>query len=267
MNLKLAIDLPVTHQDHTMSLLLQNVAPPTSKKLNISEMGINGLAIALILISTWAISLGLLLTVVNVSQMSLLGNAIAVLLQTFLYTGLFITAHDAMHGAVLPKQTKINAAIGSFALLAYGLFSYKQLLDAHLHHHHYPASDLDPDFHNGKSIGPIAWYFCFMQRYWSWWRFLGLVMIFCILHSLFHIPEINLILFWIVPSLMSSIQLFYFGTFLPHRKPEAGYADSFRTQSTYFPLFWSFLTCYHFGYHHEHHQHPNLAWWQLPKAI
>ncbi len=267
MNLKFEVDLPVTHQDHTVSLLLRDVAPPISKKLNISEIGINGLAIALIIILTWAISLGLLLTVVNVSQSSLLWNAIGVLWQTFLYTGLFITAHDAMHGVVLPKQTKINAAIGSFSLLAYGLFSYKQLLKAHLDHHHYPASDLDPDFHNGKSIGPIAWYFGFMQRYWSWWRFLGLVMIFPIMHSLFHIPGINLILFWILPSLMSSIQLFYFGTFLPHRKPDTGYADSFRTQSTYFPLFWSFLTCYHFGYHHEHHQHPDLAWWQLPKAI
>ena len=267
MNLKLGIDLPITPQDHTMRLSLQDVALPTSKMLNSSEIGMNGLAIALIIILTWAISLELLLTVVNVSQISLPLKAIAVLWQTFLYTGLFITAHDAMHGAVLPKQTKINAAIGSFALLAYGLFSYKQLLEAHLHHHGYPASDLDPDFHNGKSIGPIAWYFCFMQRYWNWWRFLSLVMIFPIIHSLFHIPEINLILFWIVPSLMSSVQLFYFGTFLPHRKPDAGYADSFRTQSTYFPLFWSFLTCYHFGYHHEHHQHPNLAWWQLPKAI
>lgn len=267
MNLKLGIDLPVTYQDYTMNLSLQDVAPPTSKILSSSEMGMNGLAIALIIILTWAISLGLLLTAVNVPQTSLLRNTIAVLWQTFLYTGLFITAHDAMHGVVLPKQTKINAAIGSFALLAYGLFSYKQLLAAHLDHHHYPASDLDPDFHNGKSMGAIAWYFCFMQRYWNWWRFLGLVMIFPIMHSLFHICEINLILFWIVPSLMSSVQLFYFGTFLPHRKPDAGYADSFRTQSTYFPLVWSFLTCYHFGYHHEHHQYPNLAWWQLPKAI
>ena len=267
MNLKLGVDLPVIAQDYTMSLSLQDVAPPTSRMLKSSEIGINGLAIALIIILTWAISLGLLLTVVNVSQISLPWKAIALLWQTFLYTGLFITAHDAMHGVVLPKQTKINAAIGSFALLAYGLFSYKQLLEAHLNHHRYPASDLDPDFHNSKSTGAIGWYFCFMQRYWSWWRFLGLVIIFCILHSLFHISAINLILFWIVPSLMSSIQLFYFGTFLTHRKPDEGYADSFRAQSTYFPLFWSFLTCYHFGYHHEHHQYPNLAWWQLPNAL
>ena len=35
-----------------------------------------------------------------------------VLLTTFFYTGIFITAHDAMHGLVSPSYRKLNDAIG-----------------------------------------------------------------------------------------------------------------------------------------------------------
>jgi len=227
----------------------------------------SGLAIAILIILVWAISLGFLLNAADVAQMIWGWKLLAVLVQTFLYTGLFITAHDAMHGSVSPNHPQINNWVGSFALLLYGLFSYQKLLKAHWQHHHHPASELDPDFHNGKWKGAVTWYLYFMVRYWSWWRLFGLITTFYILSRLFHISESNLIWFWIIPSLLSSIQLFYFGTFLPHREPKAGYTDSFRTQSIYRPLWWSFLTCYHFGYHYEHHRFPDLAWWQLPKVI
>jgi beta-carotene/zeaxanthin 4-ketolase len=26
------------------------------------------------------------------------------------------------------------------------------------------------------------------------------------------------------------------------------------------------ISCYHFGYHEEHHELPHLGWWQLPAA-
>jgi beta-carotene/zeaxanthin 4-ketolase len=231
------------------------------------EIGNNGVAIALIIFSTWIISLTFLLTKIDVIQLSWVEKTVAVLIQTFLYTGLFITAHDAMHGAVSPKYPQLNKAIGSFVLLVYGLFDYDKLLKAHWQHHDHPAGDLDPDFHNGKWTDAVTWYIYFMVRYWSWLRFLGLVTTFHILNRIFHVPEPNLVWFWIIPSLLSSVQLFYFGTFLPHRTPKLGYSDSFRSQSIYRPLWWSFLTCYHFGYHNEHHRFPHLAWWQLPKAI
>jgi fatty acid desaturase len=35
-----------------------------------------------------------------------------VLLTTFFYTGIFITAHDAMHGLVSPSYRKLNDVIG-----------------------------------------------------------------------------------------------------------------------------------------------------------
>ena len=28
--------------------------------------------------------------------------------------------------------------------------------------------------------------------------------------------------------------------------------------------FLSLLSCFHFGYHHEHHRAPWIAWWRLP---
>jgi len=48
-----------------------------------------------------------------------------ILWQAFLYTGLFITAHDAMHGAVFPKILKLTVDRLQYF---YGLFDYKQLL-------------------------------------------------------------------------------------------------------------------------------------------
>lgn len=229
------------------------------------KRSLSGISIALIIISIWAVSLGyfLRLDISNVSTVLLLP---IIALQTFLYTGLFITAHDAMHGVVFPQNTKINNFIGSLAVFLYALFSYKKLLKAHWIHHQHPATELDPDFHNGKWKSLFGWYFQFMNKYWSWWRFLGLISIFNFASFVLHLPERNLTLFWVLPSILSSAQLFYFGTFLPHQEPIGGYTNIHRAQSNPLPVLLSFLTCYHFGYHQEHHEYPNVPWWQLPRV-
>ncbi len=250
-----------------MNLSPQNSDPLIHNALDDLEVGIGGVAIALVIFAIWGIGWGCLWSAASVDRIPYWGTILGILWQMFIYTGLFITAHDGMHGAIAPKHPRLNLAIGRLALLIYGLFSYDRLLKAHRQHHHHPASDLDPDFHDGTSTSAISWYFYFMKRYWSWKRFIAQVTTFHIFHLLVGIPEANLILFWILPSFLSSIQLFYFGTYLPHREPEDGYQDKFRTQSSYRSFWLSFLTCYHFGYHHEHHRYPNLAWWQLPKAI
>lgn len=223
-----------------------------------------GVLIAAAIIGTWAISLALLLSI-DVSTVPIVVQIVAILWQTFLYTGLFITAHDAMHGAVSPSSVKVNNFIGNLALRVYALFSLKEMTRTHWMHHQHPASEQDPDFHDGQHKNFFAWYSYFMVRYWSWTRIIGLVAIFHILHRVFHIPEINLTLFWAVPSIASSIQLFFFGTYLPHREPEGGYQNQWRAQSSTWSPFWSFITCYHFGYHEEHHAHPHLPWWKLPE--
>lgn len=222
-----------------------------------------GLAIALVVIGVWAVSLVSLISL-DLNQVPSWLIPFATLWQMFLYTGLFITAHDAMHGAIFPANIKLNNAIGTISVLLYGLFSYKKLLKKHWMHHHHPASELDPDFHDGKHKNPIVWYLHFMQGYWSWRRLIGLMLIFNLAEFFLHIPEQNLLLFWVIPSIASSLQLFFFGTFLPHREPESGYQSTHRATTFALPPLLSFLACYHFGYHEEHHEYPRVPWWRLP---
>lgn len=224
-----------------------------------------GLWIALTIIATWTVCFIRFLSL-DLSQTNWVIIGLALLLQTFLYTGLFITAHDAMHGSLYPNNLKLNHLIGSIAVTLYGLFSYEELLKKHWLHHRYPASDNDPDFHDGEHQNLISWYLYFMSRYWSWWRLIKWAFVFHSIQLLFHISILNLALFWIIPFICSSFQLFYFGTFLTHREPPGGYQNDHCAQSNSLPIFWSFMTCYHFGYHQEHHQYPNVPWWQLPNV-
>ncbi len=245
----------------THKFIPKNSDPLLDKVLDISETGTLGIAIASFIIALWAGSFVFLLgTEINNPLVVITGVG----WQTFLYTGLFITAHDAIHGSISPKYHQVNYFLGSLALLLYGFFSYDQLQKTHWQHHAHPATEADPDFHDGKHKSAAAWYIYFMQRYWSWWRLVALIATYGVMYKFVHIPHANLMIFWAIPLLLSSMQLFYFGTFLPHREPINGYVDSFQTQSIYLPFVWSFLACYHFGYHYEHHKYPNLPWWKLP---
>jgi beta-carotene ketolase (CrtW type) len=79
-------------------------------------------------------------------------------------------------------------------------------------------------------------------------------------------PLPRLLLFWTLPLLLSSLQLFLFGTYLPHRRAPGRSSDRHRAVSLVWPELLSFLACYHFGYHWEHHCHPHLPWFRLPAA-
>ena len=184
---------------------------------------------------------------------------------TFLYTGLFVTGHDAMHGSVAPSAPRLNEGLGKLALLLYGFISYEKLRQAHEYHHQFPASHRDPDFHNGRDTHGVLWYFQFMQRYWTLRQWLGILFVYNGLHRLAGVPEADLLLFWAVPSMLSSVQLFYFGTYLVHRQMPETYTTPLCANSTYWPYLISLITCYHFGYHLEHHARPEVPWWRLPQ--
>ena len=79
-------------------------------------------------------------------------------------------------------------------------------------------------------------------------------------------PVQNVVLFYGLPSLLSSLQLFYFGTFRPHRHEEEAFIDRHNARSNQFGYLASLLTCFHFGYHHEHHTQPWVPWWALPST-
>ena len=61
------------------------------------------------------------------------------------------------------------------------------------------------------------------------------------------------------------MQLFVFGTFLPHRESaRAPYADRHHARSSSLGDAASLLTCFHFGgCHWEHHACPAVPWWRL----
>jgi beta-carotene ketolase (CrtW type) len=222
-----------------------------------------GIFIGLAVILLWMANLILLLST-DIASLPLYSLIVVMLVQTFLYTGLFITAHDGMHGLIAPRQIKVNRWIGTLCVILYALFSFKKLRVEHQKHHAHPGSDDDPDFHDGEHPGFWAWYFHFLKTYVTWQQIAGMAIAFNIMLHVFKIPQVNLILFWVSPALLSTLQLFYFGTYLPHREPAGGYDNSHRARSNEFSIFWSFITCYHFGYHWEHHEFPHVPWWRLP---
>jgi len=185
---------------------------------------------------------------------------------TLMFTGLFITVHDSMHGTVLPGNPAVNNVVGTISIFFYALFSYKKLKAKHIQHHRYPGTFRDPDYHDGKHPGFIRWYLRFMRLYISPYQVIGMAIVFNLLVFIAGLKWWNLILFWIVPSIGSTLQLFLFGTYLPHREPEEGYTNKHHARSSNFPYIISLVTCYHFGYHLEHHRYPYVQWWRLPRV-
>ncbi len=226
--------------------------------------GILGMLIAMTIFFSWGGFLLFLLTR-EISGILIPLMIPAILLQAFLYTGLFITAHDAMHDTIFPRHKIINQWVGGAAVFLFALFSYRRLKKKHWDHHRMPASADDPDFH-GKYRHPLLWYLHFMTGYVTWKQIAGMAIVFNLLQFIFLIPAANLILFWVVPSLLSTVQLFWFGTYLPHRETGDGYRDRHHARSNDYSVLWSFLSCYHFGYHWEHHEYPYVPWWRLPQV-
>jgi len=183
---------------------------------------------------------------------------VLVLVQTHLFTGVFITAHDAMHGSVVPGQKAVNVWVGRLAAGLFALNSFDVLKKAHHLHHAHAGTAADPDYH---PPGFWRWYWRFLKQYLSIWQLIGMAVLFNV--AALWISQIDLILFYVLPSLLSTLQLFYFGTYLPHRGEHAA-SNVHKARSQAQNDLWAFLSCYFFGYHWEHHEWPGTPWWQLP---
>lgn len=184
---------------------------------------------------------------------------------SWLSVGLFIIAHDAMHGSLAPGRPGVNLFFGRLTLLLYAGFWMDRLKPKHFDHHRHVGTEHDPDFSVDHPTRFWPWYLAFMRRYFGLREFLVLTVITWTYVLLLGAPIGNLLLFWALPSILSSVQLFYFGTYLPHRhEEEEEFADEHRARSNDFPTWLSLLTCFHFGYHREHHLSPGTPWWQLP---
>lgn len=189
---------------------------------------------------------------------------VLIAVQTWLSTGLFIVAHDAMHGALAPGRPRLNRWVGTAALAMYAGLSYRQLLPRHHAHHAHAGRDGDPDFHAGDGRLP-AWFAQFFRTYYSHGQIVRITLAALVYTLLLGAPLGNIVLFWAVPALGAVAQLFVFGTFLPHRAHEQPFVDEHRARSNRSSPLVSLVTCFHFGgYHHEHHLHPGTPWWGLP---
>lgn len=184
-------------------------------------------------------------------------------LQCWLYTGLFIVAHDTMHGSFAPGRERMNAVIGTTILFVYAGFDWRAMREAHHAHHEFPGTEHDPDFNanDPKSFWP--WYMKFFLTYFGWRQFATLFG-FTIGYLLLGANYLNTIVMWAVPAILSSVQLFYFGTYLTHRHADP-FPDQHNARTNKFNWLASLLSCFHFGYHHEHHLFPHEPWWRLPK--
>lgn len=185
------------------------------------------------------------------------------LIQAYLFTGLFITGHDAMHGTVMPGKKWVNQVVGKVAGFFYAGLSFNKLLKNHRKHHKYPGEAPDPDF-STKSQNFFAWYGIFMGRYITLWQLLIMAALFNTL--LLEFSEERLLLLWIVPAFLSTFQMFYFGVWAPHKLPHDAPMMPYRARTQKKNHLWAMLSCYFFGYHYEHHQEPRVPWWQLYKT-
>lgn len=187
-----------------------------------------------------------------------------VALQTWLSTGLFITAHDCMHGSFAPERPGLNRTVGRAALMAYAGLDYDRLLPNHFAHHRHVGTADDPDFAVDSPRAPVRWLTSFFRAYYSHWQIVRIVVVLSV-YQLLGASLVSIFVFWAVPALLALLQLFYFGTYLPHRHEDAPFADRHNARSTAFGPIASVLTCFNFGgFHHEHHLHPHVPWFRLP---
>jgi len=217
-----------------------------------------GVIVAAIIITIWFSHLLFILTSVNVKFDSIFFY-FHILFQAYLYTGLFITAHDAMHQTVSSNK-KLNRLIGTAATFLYAGMSYKRLIKNHFMHHKNPGSETDPDF-SIRSQNFFVWWATFMIHYTTITQIVIMAVAFNILKI--WIPEISLWFFWVIPAFLSSLQLFFFGTYIPHREPHLEEMEPHKARTQKKNHLWAMLSCYFFGYHYEHHESPKIPWWRL----
>lgn len=226
------------------------------------DIGLRGVGIAALVFFGWLFSLALLMQA-ELGWWALLWAPLAIAVRSFLNVGLFITAHDAMHGTLWPSNIKLNHMVGRLSVFLYAGFSYDVLWKAHIKHHEAPGTDSDPDFSDQPGDGLAKWFTAFMLRYSSIEQFV-IMTLYLFLLLVVSASVWNVVLFWALPAILSAMQLFYFGTYQPHRPDEVAFADQHRARTVERPVWLSFITCYHFGYHLEHHRYPWVPWWALP---
>ncbi len=236
---------------------LATATPPATGK---------GLLLAAAILLAWIFSLVLLLPA-DPGHFPFPLLLLAVGLRSVLHTGLFIVGHDAMHGLLLPGRPRFNHLLGQCALGLYAGLPYGACRAKHLRHHQAPGTSRDPDHRPAQGGGMLRWYIHFMASYLSAGQMLrllgGWALLTLVAARSGAMAPVSVLLICTLPLLISSLQLFVFGTYLPHRHADVDGAPH-QARSLELPVWLSLLACFHFGYHWEHHEFPTSAWFQLP---
>jgi beta-carotene ketolase (CrtW type) len=192
-----------------------------------------------------------------------------VLVRSFLHTGLFILAHDAMHNSLVPGHGLINQRIGRLCLWLYAGLNYDVCKRNHHRHHLMPESEADPDFCPTHNRSVLAWLVRFLRNYLNPAQLSRLIFVLTLLLLAAQLhqsrPLVTVSVTFLLPLLISTAQLFFVGTYLPHRKEHQQTEHEVSIKSLNLHPFVSLLACYHFGYHREHHNHPQAPWFLLPE--
>ncbi len=183
------------------------------------------------------------------------------LIQGYLYTGLFITGHDAIHGNI-HKSKLINKIFGYISAFLFAGLSYKKLAKNHFAHHKSSGEIDDPDYCI-ISQNFFIWWSAFLFRYVTFFQLVIMAILFNVLKIWFE--EISIFVFWVIPAFIGTFQLFYFGTYQPHKLPHTNEMTPHNARTQKGNHLWAMLSCYFFGYHWEHHEYPKTPWWQLYK--
>lgn len=228
------------------------------KKINLSKISSiknifndnKGDIINTFLFTAWGIHEQSLITNYIICDHNIAETVLHLLLITWQYTGLFIISHDLHHNK---NKSRYQDFLGRLSLFCYGGFILEDFSKKHELHHKYPGIDgKDPDFYDGH---PIIWYLTFLSRYISIKQGVLQILVYNLSKSL-ELHDTNLIIFWLIPSILASMQLFYFGTYLVHEKNGV-------IKDSDMPDWLITITSYNFGYHKQHHKFPMLPWFNL----
>ncbi|MEP0391708.1 MAG: fatty acid desaturase [Erythrobacter sp.] len=243
------------------------MTPATFSLPSQSMQGVVGIALAALIAGSW---LGIHAYAMFVFELNWQTLPLALgmgVVQCWLSVGVFIVCHDAMHGTLVPSKPKVGSAIATVLLFLYAGFGWKALRDAHHTHHRLAGHVGDPDFDEGNPDNFLRWYWTFFKRYFGWQSLVFVHAVVGVYWLIIGIPMVQIVLLYGAPALLSSLQLFYFGTFRPHaHREKEPFADHHNARSDRFGAFVSLATCFHFGYHLEHHRRPDVPWWALPAA-
>ncbi len=219
-----------------------------------------GILIATLVVALWATHLLYCLLIVEVDFLSF-QLYLHVVIQAYLYTGLFITAHDSMHGSI-SQHRALNKAYGQLALWLFAAFRYELMFVNHMAHHKWPGTEKDPDFSVAHQ-GFFRWFIRFFFHYVRVSQIITMAILFNILLYVFKIPLANILVFWVVPAFLSTLQLFYFGTYLSHRYPHTEDMAPYNARTLHVNHLLAMLSCWFFSYHWEHHDSPRTPWWRM----